>query len=267
MTWLFVFAYQKHISTQQILSLGSQRVIPLRLLLISDGLLRKKVLVSIKKHYRLHTKGNVLWCSYLSRGTCNSCPFFMLLNYLTLIVSYPSLKVTVSSVYKMYSIQSDSSAHIQADRFHHTGSSRIQLFPCAATNEPIKRHVFSEVLHKRHQLKAWIIISSMPLLPIKDRDGDKEASTAGRKQTDKTNMATQSVWKPPGFTVHSTSGPSPVGTDLWKPAKFDNHYVCIIHCWQGNTGNLTHWIHHRHWGLCYKAEWGVMWMIRYCIIH
>lgn len=26
----------------------------------------------------------------------------------------------------------------------------------------------------------------MPLLPIKDRDGDKEASTAGRKQTDKT---------------------------------------------------------------------------------
>lgn len=27
----------------------------------------------------------------------------------------------------------------------------------------------------------------MPLLPIKDRDGDKEASTAGRKQTDKTN--------------------------------------------------------------------------------
>lgn len=112
MTWLFVFPYQKHISTQQILSLGSQRVIPLRLLLISDGLLRKKVLVSIKKHYRLHTKGNVLWCSYLSQGTCNSCPFFMLLNYLTLIVSYPSLKVTVSPVYKMYSIQRDNSAHI-----------------------------------------------------------------------------------------------------------------------------------------------------------
>lgn len=30
----------------------------------------------------------------------------------------------------------------------------------------------------------------MPLLPIKDRDGDKEASTAGKQQTDKTNMAT-----------------------------------------------------------------------------
>lgn len=33
----------------------------------------------------------------------------------------------------------------------------------------------------------------MPLLPIKDRDGDKEASTAGRQQTDKTNMATRSL--------------------------------------------------------------------------
>lgn len=102
----------------------------------------------------------------------------------------------------------------------------------------------------------------MPLLPIKDRDGDKEASTAGRKQTDKTNMATQSVWKPPGFTVHSTSGPSPVGRDLYKPAKFDNHYVLFTA--DKEIQEILDWIHHRHWGLCYKAEWGVMGMVRYC---
>lgn len=137
MTWLFVFPYQKQISTQQILSLGSQRVIPFRLLLISDGLLRKKALVSIKKHYRLHTKGNVLWCSYLSRGTCSSCLLFIWLKYLTLIASYPSLKVTVSSVF-LQLVQYVKTIQLHTDTFHRTGSSRMQLFPC----EPIKKHAF-----------------------------------------------------------------------------------------------------------------------------
>ena len=43
----------------------------------------------------------------------------------------------------------------------------------------------------------------MPLLPIKDRDGDKEASTAGRKQTDKNPTWQPGAWKPPGSTVES----------------------------------------------------------------
>lgn len=96
MTWLFVLTYQKQISAQQILSLGSQRVIPLKLLLNSVGLLRKekKVLESIKMSNRLHTEGNSLWCSYLSRGTCKTRSFFMLLKYLTLMLDYQSLKAT-----------------------------------------------------------------------------------------------------------------------------------------------------------------------------
>lgn len=38
---------------------------------------------------------------------------------------------------------------------------------------------------KTRQLKAWIVISSKPLLPIKEGHGDKEAFAAGRQQTDK----------------------------------------------------------------------------------
>lgn len=169
MTWLFVFPYQKQISTQQILSLGSQRVIPLRLLVISDGLLRKKVLVSIKKHYRLHTKGNALWCSYLSLGTCNSCPYFMLLKYLTLTVSYPSLKVTVSTMFlqNVYSGGRQLSAHTprQISPQRQLQDTAISVCCNQWTN---KEACISEDFHKRHQLKAWIIISSMPLFPIKD---------------------------------------------------------------------------------------------------
>lgn len=95
----------------------------------------------------------------------------------------------------------------------------------------------SEVLHKRHQLKAWFIISSMPLLPIKDRDGDKEAFTAGGQQTDKTNMVTQSsVSKSPGSTTCSSSS-QVLLKDPSKAAKFYSHYVHIIHWWQEYVGN------------------------------
>lgn len=77
----------------------------------------------------------------------------------------------------------------------------MQLCVCACvcvlevTN---KEPSISDILHKRHQLKAWFIISSGPLWPIKDKDGDKKPSAAGRQQTDKTDMATEAdVWKPP----------------------------------------------------------------------
>lgn len=198
MTWLFVVQYQKQIFTQHILSLGSQRVIPLRLLLISDGLLRKKVLVSIKKHYRLHTKGNVLWCTYLSCGTSNSCPIFMLLKYITLKVSYFSLRVTIS--YVLPQNKQNIKRQLSPHKHWHISSHRQQQDTTISVccNQWTNKEAWISVFHKRHQLKAWFIISSMPLLPIKDSDGDKEASTAGRQQTDKTK------WQPRAWCLKVT---------------------------------------------------------------
>lgn len=130
-TWLFVFIYQKQISAQHVLSFESLRAIQLRLLLFSAGLLRKKVLVSIKKYYRLHTKGNVLWCSYLSWGTCKTCSFFMVLKYFMLILNYVSTKWP----YSLYFLKKKRKVFEETIRLTHfttqaaTGYSHFRLLP------------------------------------------------------------------------------------------------------------------------------------------
>ena len=124
---------------------------------------------------------------------------------------------------------------MHADIFHHTVSSRIQLLPCAATNEPIKKQHISEDFYKRHQLKEWFIISSMPLLPIKDRDGDKEAvATAGRQQKGKYQDGKPLMSK----SHHALLPIAPQVEPCWKIYQNLPSLTAInIHCWQGNIGN------------------------------
>lgn len=93
------------------------------------------------------------------------------------------------------------------------------------------------VLHKRHQLKAWFIISSVPLLPIKDSDGDKETpQLAGSKLIKHDNQ--RRVSESHQATAQSTSR-RVLLKDISKPAKFNNHYIYIIQCWQANVVNPT----------------------------
>lgn len=67
----------------------------------------------------------------------------MMLKYFMLILNYGSLKVTIFFVFLQNAkYVRGNSANTNTGTFHHTGSNRIQPFPFAATNEPLKKHGF-----------------------------------------------------------------------------------------------------------------------------
>lgn len=84
----------------------------------------------------------------------------------------------------------------------------------------------SEVPYKRHQLKAWFIISLMPLLPIKCREGEKKPFAAGRQQTDKNQYGSSFLSKkPPVSTVHYISSQACGKTYQRLPSSIDITYI------------------------------------------